>query len=109
MEFPVQRTYLINLKKAAVSFCGACGVEVPDMIVGNVSESFQSDLLNVEFNRLDLRTEPNPEAADDKGPPSKRRKISEATTSLDKVVSALFSVLGNQEATDLYGLYQVAE
>jgi len=79
------------------------------MIVGNVSENFQSDVLNTEFCRLDLRTEKVEAAADDQGPPTKRRKISNQTNSLVKIISALYSVLGHQKAADLYGLHQITE
>lgn len=106
---PFIRLFLTILQKAAVSFCEACQIEIPDMIVGNVSDSFQSDILNAEFCRLDLRTEQILEAVEAKGPPSKRRKLSKAARPLDELVSNLYSVLGHQKVTDLYGLRQVTE
>lgn len=100
---------LTHLKKAAVSFCGTCQLEVPEMITLNVSESFQSDLLNTEFDRLDLRKENSGKTVEDIEPPNKRRKVSKTDNTLDSIVSALYSILGHQEVTDLYGLHHVAE
>jgi len=86
-----------------MSLCQACRTHVPEDIVPEASDGFDSVQLDGEFELLGLELMRSADA-----PPCKRRRI-RSESLLDEVISKLYPILGSQNATDLAGLNQVAE